>query len=354
MPTFFDAHLDLAYLAESGRDMSAENLATCGGRHLPAAVTFGSLRGGGVSACLGTIFTEAVADPSKAGAETGVFAYPLGDAEAAHRAGLRQLEWYHQWRLEGLIELMPRRGTGWPGPRGSGPDASGRVGILMECADPIRTPDELGFWVERGVIAIGLAWVHGSRYAAGNGAPADDNPGLTDLGRALVRAMDHQGVVHDLSHLSQRATDQVLELTDAAVIASHSNCRALFDRDPYPNARQRHLADSTIREVARRGGVVGINLLSDFLDPALERGQRASLDQVVRHIERVCEVAGHRRAVGLGSDMDGGFSAARLPAGVNSPTDLALLLAALKGAGWAEAEIGGFAAANWLRFWDSE
>lgn len=355
MATFFDAHLDLAYLAECGRDLHAGDLAACGGRHLPAAVTFASLREGGVRGCLGTIFTEAVPDAGKPGAETGSFAYPLGDAEAARRAGLRQLAWYERWQREGAIRLVRRGGAsgGAVGGVDRSNDGDGdvlRVGILMECADPIASPDDLEFWMHRGVVAVGMAWVHGSRYAAGNGADPEGNAGLTPIGRELVRAMDALGVIHDVSHLSQRATDQLLEMTDATVMASHSNCRGFFDRDAYPNARQRHLTDEVIREIARRGGVIGINLVSDFLEPGLEKGKRASVGWVVRHVERVCELAGHRRAVGLGSDMDGGFSAARLPDGLDAPRDLSRVVVALTREGWSAGDVEGFAVRHWAEF----
>lgn len=357
MPSLFDAHLDLAYLAQTGRDMTCPDLSTCGGTHQPASITFPSLRAGNVTACLGTIFTEAIPHPTSD--PIGPFAYPLGAAEAAHRAGLRQLDLYHQWQRDGLLSLSPRRGTKTRRVSGAGDPAEHgqsttplRVGILMECADPIRSPDELPFWIERGVVAIGLAWVHGSRYAAGNAAdPSDPAAGLTDLGRALVRAMDALGVVHDLSHLSQRATDQLLELTASPVIASHSNCRALLSRDAYPNARQRHLADATIAEIGRRGGVIGLNLCSDFLDSTIKRGESASPTSVVDHAKHIAQIVGHRRAVGLGTDMDGGFGANCLPLGIRTPAALGILLAGLSDAGWNEPEVDGFAERNWSQFW---
>ncbi|MCB9840349.1 MAG: membrane dipeptidase [Phycisphaeraceae bacterium] len=361
---FFDAHLDLAYLAGCGRDMRA-GVDVCGGPHLPAAVTFPALREGGVRACLGTIFTQALPAGGAGPEVREAQMYAAGDAEAAHRAGVVQVEQYRRWADEGLVRLMGRRGdASWRGldEAGSG-DAPGvgicapggetplHVGILMECADPIRSPDELGWWVERGVVAIGLAWALGSRYAGGNHADPDEAIGLSDLGRDLVKAMDALGVVHDVSHLSRRATDELLSLASGAVMASHSNSRGLFDRDPYPHARQRHLADETICEIARRGGVVGINLLSDFLDPGIAKGQRADLEWVVRHVERVCELAGGRHAVGLGSDMDGGFGAERLPKGIDGVDGLRRVGEALERAGWDRGAIVGFENGNWAGFW---
>lgn len=342
--TWFDAHLDLAYLAETGRDMHAEP-ADARGRHQPVAVTLPALAGAGVRACLGTIFTEPT-DPDSPDRETGPFAYLDDDALGAWKAGMRQLKLYHAWRDAGIVQLMPLRGT--PAPASPAPLG---LGVLMEGADPIETPEQLDEWADMGVIAVGLTWARRSRYAGGNATPMDDpRIGLSDIGRELVARIDARGLVHDVSHLSQRGVDELFTLTGAGVMASHSNCRSLMGGRDDPKA-QRHLADETVREIARRGGVIGINLLSDFLNPSITRGQRAAIDDVVAHVERVCELAGSRAHVGLGSDADGGFGADRLPQGVNAMSDLARVLEALNARGWSDADLAGFAEGNWLRFW---
>ncbi|MFG0258743.1 MAG: dipeptidase [Phycisphaerales bacterium JB041] len=356
MPQFFDAHLDLAYLAEVGRDMHAP-LDDCRGRLLPASITLPSLRDGGVRACLGTIFTEAIA--SDGATDTPEASYPEGDALAAWRAGMRQLKLYQAWAEAGVIELMPKRSsTAASAEAASGPseaataraaDAPLLLGILMECADPIETPEQLGEWAEAGVIAVGMAWWRGSRYAGGNGLGGP----LTDAGRELATRMDELGIVHDLSHLSQEATDDLLGHTDRVVIASHSNCRALLDGEANPDW-QRHLSDETIAEIGARGGIVGLNLVRSFIRTGLDRrdpNDRPTIDEAVAHVEHVCGVMGHRRGVGLGSDMDGGITAHELPRGIDSPSDLVKLCDALASRGWSDTEIRGFAWENWARFW---
>ncbi|MEX2219630.1 MAG: membrane dipeptidase [Phycisphaerales bacterium] len=340
-PRLFDAHLDLAYLAENGRDLSRDR-GECGGPHPPAAVTFPALRAGGVRACLATIFTEAGGDDA--------VAYPPGDGELAHAAGLRQLRRYERWGGEG--------GAGGAGlVRGlhSTGDGALRVGILMECADPIRTAGEVEWWAGRGVIAVGMAWARGSRYATGNAPESGESGvGLTDAGRDLVREMDRRGVAHDVSHLSDRALEDLLSLTGGRVMASHSNCRALLGGGGDPRLLPRHLSDEMIREIARRGGVIGLNLYARFLRAGLSETERPTLDDAVAHVERVCELVGHRRAVGLGSDLDGGFSAERLPVGIDSAADLPRLLGALAERGWPPDDVAGFAWGNWARFWGLE
>ncbi|MCA9281037.1 MAG: dipeptidase, partial [Phycisphaerales bacterium] len=285
-----------------------------------------------VRTCLATIFTES--------GGKGPEGYAEGDAESAHKAGLRQMRVYEDWIAKGLAHRAAFAG----GSEGGGL----AIGILVECADPIRAPDELAWWVEKGVCAIGLTWGNGSRYAGGN----SKGEGLTDLGREMVRAMDELGVVHDLSHLSQRATEELLELTNGRVIASHSNCRALLSGESNP-WWQRHISDEVIQEVGRRGGVIGLNLCASFIRHDLDKskGERPTIARTIDHVGRVCELMGRRTGVGLGSDLDGGFSADWLPEGIRTPSDLTLLTDELKRRGWSDDECAGFAHGNWDRFW---
>lgn len=340
---WFDAHLDLAYLAETGRDMHAP-LADCRGRLMPPAVTLPSLAEGGVTHALATVYTSPHPGDDAPEQETGAWNYRAGDTLSAFKSGMRQLKLYRAWRDAGLVRFF-----------GDGPgeaDAPLTIGVLMENADPIESPEQLGEWAEGGVVAIGLSWATPSRYAAGNSAEPADDFGLTDPGRELVRGMDELGVVADLSHLSPRAVRDVLGATDRPVIASHSNCRALMTAQG-ERAAQRHLDDDTIREIARRGGVVGLNLYTPFLNAGIGHGdrERASVDDAVKHVEHVCGVVGDRAHVGLGSDMDGGFPGDRLPEGIDAPAGLRRLADALSARGWADADVAAFAFGNWARFW---
>lgn len=351
MPThWFDAHLDLACIAAMGRDMT-KPLAQATTPWPPASVTLDSLREGHVTRFLATIFTEA------GGNDPGV-SYPPGDAAAAHEAGVSQLQTYQSWHRVGLVHIDGTQQWGGDEVSRSQTTAPLRCSLLMECADPIRVPAELSWWVERGVRSIGLAWGNGSRYAAGNTQDPATDPGLTPMGRELVREMDRLHVVHDVSHLSDRALDDLLAATNKPVIASHSNCRSLIARQPLPpgapkTTLQRHLADDTIREIARRGGVIGLNLYSPFLIPGALRTRRATVDEAMTHVEHICTLAGHTSAVGLGSDMDGGFSGAMLPEGIDRPSDLSRLVDAFSARGWSDEDIERFAWKNWTDFFDT-
>lgn len=322
--------------------MRSADLATCGGQDLPAAVTLSSLKAGGVVAWLGTIFTE----PDGKDA----VGYPTGDAEAAAKRGREQLAVYQEWEAEGRLRIWrPSAARTALQSAGHGPlptQDRPSMGILIEGADPIAGPEELAWWQSQGVVAIGLAWAKSSRYAGGN---TTDEP-LSPLGRELVREMDRLGIVHDASHLSDVALEQLFSMTDQPVIASHSNCRALIDTDG--QRRQRHLTDATIREIPRRGGMIGVNVFSPFIIPGALRERRARIDEWLAHVERICDLIGDRSHIGLGSDMDGGFSASMMPEGVNSPSDLVLLADALADHGWTDPQVRGFCHDNWARFWE--
>lgn len=358
--SWFDAHLDLACLAVCGRDLTKFPL-DGGGPFQPAALSFPTMRSGNVRACLGTIFTEA-----DGADEVG---YPAADADAAHARGIAQLNRYHGWHRMGIIELTdmrPRRSE--PGmlqmklPPPVARDPSGaapiQLSILMECADPIRTPDELPWWVERGISVIGMAWGKGSRYTAGNMTVGPTgHPGIAPIGRELVSAMDALGVVHDASHLSWQAMDDLFTMTDALIVASHSNCSARLEwpargssKDTPPN--QRHLRDEHIKEIGRRGGVIGLNLVRNFIRSGLNRedpNDRPSVDEAADHVEHICSVMGHRRGVGLGSDLDGGITRNEIPSGINSHADMRLISDALRRRSWSDADIRGFEWVNWAR-----
>lgn len=301
------------------------------GPDAPGCVTLDTLAHSQVTHALATIFTECDGSMPE-------ISYAAGDLRAAQRAGLRQLEIYREWHRLGLISI----GLSSAAAQRINSPPPLRVGILIEGADPIHSPAELSWWAERGVVAVGMAWAKSSRYAGGN---TTSDP-LTPLGRELAAEIDRLNLVHDLSHLSDAAMDELLSLTPRPVIASHSNCRSLIGTQ-----NQRHLRDESIKEIARRKGMIGINLFSPFLVPGGVRDRRASIAQVIAHIEHICELAGNRACVGLGSDMDGGFSRLMLPDFMNSPADLDRIADALRDRGWSDADIAGFTHENWQRFW---
>lgn len=330
----FDAHLDLAYLAELGRDLSIplDELDQQADPHPPASVTLPELAAGRVTRVLGTIFTEASTNPA---GKYAAVSYPPGDANAAYFKGINQLNRYHAWARDGLIGFFDDDSNSAPV----------QLGILVECADPILNPQDLSFWAARGVVAIGLTWVHQSRYAGGNAT----DTGLTALGRELIAEMARLDVALDLSHLSQRSTMDALDFANVRVCASHSNCRALLG-DRNTEGWQRHIDDDAIAAVCARGGVIGLNLYRRFVRMGLGVADRPSIADAVNHIDHVCQIAGSARHAGIGSDIDGGFGATSLPEGIDRASDLSKVLDELSGRGYSDADIADIAFNNWSRF----
>ena len=227
-----------------------------------------------------------------------LFAAPAYDEDLA-RSGIAYRN-AREARLEALSQLNYYRAVGLPIVLTAADlDAPGlKAVILMEGADPVETPAQVGDWWQRGVRIIGPAW-GGTRYAGGTHSPG----GLTPAGRRLLAAMAKAGMILDLSHLAQQAVEDALELWRGPVMASHSNARELVPGD-------RQVADATVAEVGRRGGVVGVS----FYRGHLRRDRsRPSLEDVVRHLRHLARAAGGPEHVGLGTDCDGGFAADAAP-----------------------------------------
>ncbi|GAB5496234.1 MAG: membrane dipeptidase [Phycisphaerales bacterium] len=333
----FDAHLDLAYLAELGRDMAVP-LDRDALPHPPATVTLPELRSAGVTACLGTIFLEATDSPAP-GDEP--ICYPPGDANEAYFKGVNQLNRYHLWRKEGLIRFFGDTDEDDKG----GTNSQINLGILIEGADPIIEPHHLSFWAGRGVVAISLSWAVETRYAGGNSTSV----GLSDLGRQLIGEMSRLGIVLDLSHLSERATMDALDFTDVRVCATHSNCRSLLGERNNPSW-QRHLSDDTIKTVAARKGVIGLNLFKQFVQWPIAETERPSIGQAVDHIDHICQLTGSAQHVGIGSDLDGGFGANDVPLGIERASDLLKVIDELRTRGYSDADVRAIAYDNWAGF----
>ncbi|NQW09565.1 MAG: membrane dipeptidase [Alphaproteobacteria bacterium] len=169
---------------------------------------------------------------------------------------------------------------------------------------------------EAGLRSIGPVWSRPTAFAHGvpfryPGSP-DTGPGLTDLGKELVRVCNAKGIVIDLSHLNEKGFWDVAALSTAPLIATHSNAHALC-----PSTR--NLTDRQLAAIRDSGGMVGINFATCFLRPDGQMDADTSLDVVMRHLDHLLEQVGED-GVGFGSDFDGAVipkdigSAAGLPA----------------------------------------
>jgi membrane dipeptidase len=313
-----DAHLDIAWNAISaGRPFL--------GQPAPGyVVSRQTLQAAGV----GLVFATLYCAPARAGRSMRTrFVY-----ETAHEAHVMATAEVNYYRSVGLELIRDRAELS----RYAGSWRKGLLAavLLMEGADPIEDPAQLGAWVDRGVRIIGPAW-GATRYSGGTGAPG----GLTELGRQLLKAMRRKQVILDLSHMADQAVADALALWRGPIMASHSNARALVPGD-------RQVTDATVAEIARRGGVVGVSFYKGHLRTRGER-TNAGLDEVVRHIVHHARAAGGPEHVALGTDLDGGFDARY--AAIDDMAKLKELPARLR-LHFNRPQVEGVMGGNWLDF----
>lgn len=144
--------------------------------------------------------------------------------------------------------------------------------------------------------------------------------GLTEQGRTYVKEAQRLGMLIDTSHISDEGFWDIMDITQAPVIASHSNSRTVC-------GHSRNLTDEMFLEICRSDGVVGVNLYTDFL------GQSADLDTVCDHIFHFLELDPDGKHIALGGDLDGCDS---LPAGFAGIQDYPALADRLMNRGLSE------------------
>jgi len=146
-----------------------------------------------------------------------------------------------------------------------------------------------------------------------------------------------KSVLVDLSHLNEKGFWEVAALSDAPLVASHSNAHALC-----PTTR--NLTDRQLDAIRDSDGMVGVNFAVAFLREDGKEDDDTPLETVVRHVDYLVERVGVDR-VGFGSDFDG----AKMPRELGDVSGLPRLLDALRERGYDEAELKKLAHENWLR-----
>jgi membrane dipeptidase len=219
------------------------------------------------------------------------------------------------------------------------PAAQRHVGIIlgMEGADPIRHPQNLVEWYQRGLRSVGLSWGR-TRYAGGNEEPGD----LTELGAALLVEMARLGMLLDAAHLPEAAFWQAMDYWSGPLVYSHGNVRHFLPTE-------RGLTDDQVRAIVERGGLVGLGVYEGFYRQNLVSAGRPSLDDLVAAVDYLCQLTGNCEHVALGSDADGGFGAELSLSDVGTVADLQKLPEKLALRGYQPADIDAIMHTNWLR-----
>jgi membrane dipeptidase len=204
--------------------------------------------------------------------------------------------------------------------------------------------------------------------------------GLTDFGKDVVREMNRQGILVDISHVSDKTFYDALEVSKAPLIASHSSCRAICNHP-------RDMSDDMIKALAAKGGVIQINYEKSFIDQAYKDAYEkatggvvqhmdqlvsacnkdeecigrelakqeqqltaegklphVSWEKIIEHIDHVVKLVGPDH-VGLGSDFDG----ATMPEGLQDCSKVPKITEALLRKGYSEADVRKILGENTLR-----
>ena len=262
--------------------------------------------------------------------------------------------------------------------------AAGKVALPMgmENGSPIEGDlNNLKHFYDRGIRYITLAHSKSNHISDSSYDIRERWDGLSPFGFEVVRVMNNLGMIIDVSHLTDAAVEDILEVTRAPVMASHSSLRHFT-----PGFR-RNLPDELVKKIGDNGGVIMINYGSAFLTPAANAYSKprddareaeenrmgrkmtdeersafndqwkkdnpypfARLEDVLDHIDRAVEIAGIDH-VGLGSDYDGVGDS--LPSGLKDASTYPMLIDGLLARGYDEPSIEKILGLNALRVWEA-
>jgi membrane dipeptidase len=291
---------------------------------------------------------------------------------------------------DSLIDLVEGFEAQWPdkfsvarSPRDVRNDfEAGRISLPMGMENGAPIGDDLAnlaYFYDRGIRYVTLT--HGKSNLISDSSYDEERvwEGLSPFGRQVVDEMNRLGIMIDISHVTDEAFYQVLDLTRAPVIASHSSCRS------FTGDWERNMSDEMIRRLGENGGVIHINFGSAFLtqeaweyseamwdaveeyrdehglaedDPAVEAFTEdyrkkhpqvlADVSDVVDHIDHAVELAGIDH-VGLGSDFDG--VGPSTPTGLKDVSFYPNLIRHLLERGYSDEDIRKILGENTLRVW---
>ncbi|SES77413.1 dipeptidase [Anaerobranca gottschalkii] len=192
----------------------------------------------------------------------------------------------------------------------------------------------IDIFYQLGVRAIGLTWNYSNLLCDGIGEPRGG--GLTIFGKEVVKRMSELGMILDVSHISVKGFWDCIEHFSHPILASHSNVKKLCNH-------QRNLSDDQIKEIAKTGGLIGVNFVPYHLT---DQPEEASIDHIIDHISYIGDLVGIEY-VGLGSDFDG---VDILPHGIRDVRDLSKILQRMKERGFSLKDIEKVFYSNFYNF----
>ncbi|UEL46333.1 dipeptidase [Terrisporobacter hibernicus] len=152
-----------------------------------------------------------------------------------------------------------------------------------------------------GVRMMTLTWNYENELAYPNGyfynEEKNEKKGLKEKGFEFINEMERLGIIIDVSHLSDDGIYDVYNNTSKPFIASHSNAREVC-------SHQRNLTDDMIKKIGQRGGLIGVNFYSSFLNNNYKSSDTSKIEDIINHIKYISNTGGID-CVGIGSDFDG-------------------------------------------------
>ena len=220
------------------------------------------------------------------------------------------------------------------------------AGIMhMEGAEAIGPDlDALYAFHAMGLRSIGPVWSrptifgHGVPFAFPSGP--DTGAGLTEAGKRLVETCNALKIMLDLSHLNEAGFNDVALISDAPLVATHSNAHAV-------TATSRNLTDRQLAMIGESGGIVGLNFATSFLRRDGKQSADMGWEDVLSHLDHLLLHLGEDH-VGFGSDFDG----ATVPRGIGDVAGLPALQQAMLDHGFGEALVKKISFDNWLALLD--
>ena len=217
--------------------------------------------------------------------------------------------------------------------------------LSLEGADSLVDLSYLEKAYSYGLRAIGPAHYGPGRYSPGTG---ESGP-LTNKGVELLKEMESLDMILDVTHLTDEAFKQAMDLYRGPVWASHHNCRALVHY-------QRQLTDEQIKILIERNAVIGGVLDAWMLKNDWIRGksdpkeEEVNLERLIDHYDHICQLAGNSDHIAIGSDLDGMYGTEQSPYDMDTIADLQKLKDLLKARRYSTADTAKIFHGNWLRF----
>jgi membrane dipeptidase len=221
------------------------------------------------------------------------------------------------------------------------------IEIHLEGADAIDDDlDSLEWLYMSGLRSLGIVWSRPNNFGSGvpikrSGSP-DIGPGLSDLGKALVRACNEMGIMIDVSHLNEAGFWDVAATTTKPIVATHSNANALAPA-------VRNLTDKQLDAIRDSNGLVGINYHCGFLrKDGYSVPAETSLSLIADHLAYIADRTGID-GVALGSDFDG----AAMPSDLKDAAGIPRLIDELRARGFDDDALNKIGYENWIRIFDA-